>query len=116
MHLGIDFDGTITDATGLRQRYAQERWAVELAAHEVMREGAVPTPKTAICRALGVDVLLDDNLNQNGAAYTEALLEAGTLPVLFELPYNRERERSDGLRAVSSWGAFANLVDELGSG
>ena len=186
MHLGIDFDGTITDAPGMRQRYARERWEIELAAHEVMRAGAVPivgedryrqmsiategvltpftepqadavsvlgellqrhevtvitaryghqaafarrwlsrhalpvrvvhtsrAPKTDICRVLGVDVLLDDNINQVGDAYSAALLDVGTLPVLYELPYNRERERPDGLRAVSSWLAFASLVDEL---
>ena len=186
MHLGIDFDGTITDAPGMRQRYARERWEIELAAHEVMRSGAVPivgeeryrqmsiategvlttftepqadavsvldellqrhevtvitaryghqaafarrwlrrhalpvrvvhtsrAPKTEICRVLGVDVLLDDNINQLGDAYSAALLEVGTLPVLYELPYNRERARPEGLRAVSSWPAFANLVNEL---
>ncbi len=42
MHLGIDFAGTITDAPGVRQRYARERWDIELDAHEVMRDGAVP--------------------------------------------------------------------------
>ena len=189
MHLGIDFDGTITDAPGMRQRYARERWEIELAAHEVMRSGAVPivgeeryrqmsiategvlttftepqadavsvldellqrhevtvitaryghqaafarrwlrrhalpvrvvhtsrAPKTEICRVLGVDVLLDDNINQLGDAYSAALLEVGTLPVLYELPYNRERERPDGLRAVSNWLAVATLVDELERG
>ena len=70
-------------------------------------------PKTEICRVLGVDVLLDDNINQLGDAYSAALLEVGTLPVLYELPYNRERARPEGLRAVSSWPAFANLVNEL---
>jgi hypothetical protein len=42
VHPGIDFDGTITDAPGMRQRYARERCEIDLAAHEVMREGAVP--------------------------------------------------------------------------
>lgn len=185
MHLGIDFDGTITDAPGMRQRYARERWDVELAAHEVMRDGAVPiigderyrqmsvategvmttftepqpdalvsldrllarhkvtvitaryghqaafarrwlqrrqipirlvhtsrAPKTAICRTLGVDLLLDDNINGDSTA----LLEAGTLPVLYELPYNRGRARPVGLRVVSSWVEFLSLVDELGGG
>ena len=185
MHLGIDFDGTITDAPAMRQRYARERWEIDLAAHEVMRAGAVPligearyrqmsiategvlttstepqadamsvldelwqshevtvitaryghqaafarrwlsrhglplrlvhtsrAPKTAICNALGVDLLLDDNINEDSAT----LLEAGTLPVLYELPYNRERARPNGLRAVSSWSAFAGLIAELERG
>lgn len=185
MHLGIDFDGTITDAPGMRQRYARERWDIELAAHQVMRAAAVPivgeeryrqmsiategvlttftepqadalavledllrehevtvvtarwshqaafarrwlnrhalpirvvhtsrAPKTEICRTLGVDLLLDDNINADSAA----LHEAGTLPVLYELPYNHERARPDGLRAVSSWSAFADLVADLERG
>lgn len=42
MRLGIDFDGTVTDAPGMQRAYAAERWGVELSELQVMRAGAVP--------------------------------------------------------------------------
>ncbi len=42
MRLGIDFDGTVTDAPGMQRAYAAKRWGVELSEQQVMRAGAVP--------------------------------------------------------------------------
>jgi len=42
MRLGIDFDGTVTDAAGMQRRYAARRWDVQLTEHQVMRAGATP--------------------------------------------------------------------------
>ena len=42
MHLGIDFDGTVTDAAGMQRAYAAKRWGIELDERQVMRAGAVP--------------------------------------------------------------------------
>ena len=42
MHLGIDFDGTVTAAAGMQRAYAAKRWGVELDERQVMRAGAVP--------------------------------------------------------------------------
>lgn len=69
-------------------------------------------PKTAICNALGVDLLLNDNINEDSAT----LFEVGTLSVPYKLSCNRERARPTGLRAVSSWSTFAGLITELERG
>lgn len=42
MRLGIDFDGTVTDAPGMQRAYAARRWGVELSELQVMRAGAGP--------------------------------------------------------------------------
>jgi uncharacterized HAD superfamily protein len=182
MRLGIDFDGTVTDAPGMQRAYAVRRWGVELSELQVMRAGAVPVlgeeryasmgdalwgpltavtppqkgalrvlgrlvadhevdiitarhgnqaafarrwlavrgigvrvvntsaqPKIEACARLGIDVLLDDDILRQG----EALLAGGTLPVLYEHPHNRDAPRPEGMRSVASWGAFANLVQQL---
>ncbi len=53
MHLGIDFDGTITDAPAMQQRYALDRWGIELADHELMRAGALPIVAEERYRQMG---------------------------------------------------------------
>lgn len=42
MRIGLDFDGTIADASGAKMRYAQERWGVTLTRAQTMRPGAIP--------------------------------------------------------------------------
>jgi hypothetical protein len=42
MHLGIDFDGTITNVAALQRTYVARRWGIELEPHQVMRAGAAP--------------------------------------------------------------------------
>ena len=68
-----------------------------------------PAPKTAICAALGIDLLLDDDI----VRYSSALHVAGTPPVLFEQPHDRGLERPEGLLAVEDWTSFAELVRGL---
>jgi uncharacterized HAD superfamily protein len=53
MRLGIDFDGTITDAAAMQRAYARKRWDVELGELEVMRGGAVPILGADRYRAMG---------------------------------------------------------------
>jgi hypothetical protein len=53
VHLGIDFDGTVTNAPAMQQRYARERWGIELADHEVMRAGAEPVVGATRYREMG---------------------------------------------------------------
>lgn len=42
MRIGLDFDGTIADASGAKMRYARERWGVTLDRAQTMRPGAIP--------------------------------------------------------------------------
>ncbi len=42
MRIGLDFDGTIADASGGKMRYAAERWGVTLTRAQTMRPGAIP--------------------------------------------------------------------------
>ncbi len=42
MRIGLDFDGTIADASGAKMRYASERYGVALTRAQTMRPGAVP--------------------------------------------------------------------------
>lgn len=182
MRLGIDFDGTVTDAPGMQRAYAARRWGVELSDLQVMRAGAVPVlgeeryaqmgdalwgpltavtpaqedalrilgqlvsqyevdiitarhgnqaafarrwlaargigvrvvntsaqPKIEACARLGIDVLLDDDVIR----HSDALLAAGTLPVLYEHPHHEGIPRPQGLRAVDSWERFAALIEGL---
>jgi hypothetical protein len=182
MHLGIDFDGTITDVAALQRAYVARRWGIELEPHQVMRGGAAPVigedryntmgrwmwgpltaftpphedalsilgglanehdvtvvtarhaheaafarrwlasrglgvrlvntsraPKAAICAALGIDLLLDDDI----VHHHPGLDDAGTIPVLFEQAHHHDLVRPDGLRSVGSWREFASLVEAL---
>ena len=66
-------------------------------------------PKVSICTALNIDLLLDDDILR----HAPALLEAGTQPVLYELPHNRHLDHPQGTQVVATWRAFATLVETL---
>lgn len=93
MRLGIDFDGTITNAAAMQRAYARKRWGVALGELEVMRAGAVPILGAERYRAMG-DALWGP-LTAFTAEQTDAVQTLGRLTAEHEVTIVTARTDSE---------------------